>query len=159
MRRQNNPERTALICATDLLARQDHSEVRLRQKLAVRKYPKEEIDDAIEKLKKYNYLNDERACGYQFDMMYQSNRYSMRQISAKLFTAGFKEELINKFKPEDYEEREERVAFHLLKAKYKNPTDIRKMQQFLYAKGFEYSIITSAVEKFQLDMENDNIER
>ena len=158
MKRQSNPERTALICATDLLARQDHSETRLRQKLTVRKYPQEEINEAIAKLKKYNYLNDERACSNQFDLMYQSERYSVRQICAKLLTLGFTEELIDKCKPENCDEHEELTAVRLLKMKFKKPTDTRKMQQFLYTRGFDYSIITSAVDKFKIDFENDLVE-
>lgn len=158
MKRQNNPDRTALICAVDLLARQDHSEARLRQKLATRKYSQEDIDEAIAKLKKYNYLNDERACSNQFDLMYQSERYSVRQICAKLFNLGFEEQLINKCKPESCEEHEELTAVRLLQMKFKKPTDVKKMQQFLYTRGFDYSVITSAVDKFKIDVENDLVE-
>ena len=158
MKRQNKTDRTALVCATDLLERQDHSEARLHQKLKIRKYSEEDINKAIDILKKYNYLNDERACSYQFDIMYQSNRYSMRQIYAKLLNLGFKEELIDKFKPEDYEDHEEIVAIHLLKSKFKKLTEIKKMQQFLYTKGFDYSVITSVVDKFKIDIENNEAE-
>ena len=158
LKQKNEADRTALVCATDLLERQDHSEARLRQKLKVRKYAEEDINKAIDILKKYNYLNDERACSYQFDIMYQSNKYSMRQIHNKLLTLGFKEELIDKIKPEDYEEHEEAAAAHLLKTKFKKPTEIIKMQQFLYTKGFDYSIITSAVDKFKIDIENNEDE-
>ena len=148
MKRPNESDRTALVCATDLLARQDHSEARLRQKLKIRKYSEEEIDEAINFLKKYNYLNDERACSYQFDIMYQSKRYSMRQICAKLLSLGFEEDLIYKCKPEDYEEHEEVTAVHLLQTRFKSPAEVKKMQQFLYTKGFDYSTISSAVDAF-----------
>ena len=152
---RNNSDRTALICATDLLARQDHSESRLRQKLTTRKYTEEEINEAIEKLKKYNYLNDERACKNQFDLMYQSNRYSMRQICIKLLNLGFEEQLINKLKPEDYEEHDILVAVRLLKMKFKTLPENKKMQQFLYTKGFNYSVISSAIEQFKNDIEDN----
>ena len=158
MTRQNKTDRTALICAVDLLARQDHSEARLRQKLAIRKYSQEEINEAIAALKKHNYINDERACSYQFEIMYQSNKYSMRQIYSKLLNLGFKENLIDKFKPEDYEEHEEITATTLLKTRFKKPTEVKKLQQFLYTKGFDYSIISSAVEKFKCDVEDDLFE-
>ena len=158
MKRQNKIDRTALVCATDLLEHQDHSEARLRQKLKIRKYSDEDINKTIETLKKYNYINDERACSYQFDIMYHSDKYSMRQIYAKLLTLGFKEELIDKFKPEDYEDHEEIAAICLLKSRFKKPTEIKKMQQFLYTKGFDYSVITSAVDKFKIDIENDEDE-
>ena len=147
---KNNQDRTALVCATDLLARQDHSEARLRQKLKTRKYSEQEINDAINTLKKYNYLNDERACSYQFDIMYQSNRYSMRQIYAKLIHLGFDEQIIDKCKPDDYEEHEELTAVHLLQAKFKTVPENIKMQQFLYTKGFNYSVISSAIDQFNI---------
>ena len=154
VKRANNFDRTALVCATDLLARQDHSEARLRQKLKVRKYSEEDIDKAIDTLKKHNYLNDERACDYQFDIMYNSNKYSMKQIYAKLMSLGFEEQLINKYKPEDYEEHEEFTAVRLLKMKFKTPTEIKKMQQFLYTKGFDYSVISSSINQFKIDFVN-----
>ena len=50
------------------------------------------------------------------------------------------------------------TAVRLLKMKFKKLTDTRKMQQFLYTRGFDYSIITSAVDKFKIDVENDESE-
>ena len=146
-------DRTALICAGDLLARQDQSESRLRQKLIDRKYSEDEINDAIEKLKKYNYLNDERACSNQFDIMYQSNRYSVRQISNKLFQMGFSKELIASFIPENYDEHDELTAIRFLKSKFKTLPENKKMWQFLSTKGFGYSVVSNAIEKFKSDME------
>lgn len=147
-------DRTALICAVDLLARQDQSENRLRQKLIDRKYSEDEINDAIEKLKKYNYLNDERACSNQFEIMYQSNRYSVRQISNKLFQMGFSKELIASFTPENYDEHDELTAIRFLKSKFKTLPENKKMWQFLSTKGFAYSVVSNAIEKFKIDMED-----
>ena len=142
-------DRTALICAVDILARQDQSETRLRQKLALRKYSEDEINDAIEKLKKYNYLNDQRACSNQFELMYQSNRYSVKQICYKLYQLGFDRQLIDSCKPEDYEEHDEATAFHLLKSKFKTIPEDKKILQFLSTKGFSYSVISIAADKFK----------
>ena len=140
--------------ATDLLARQDHSETRLRQKLAAREYPEDEIEDTISKLKKYSYLNDERACTNQFDLMYNSNKYSVRQICAKLFQLGFDQSLIEKCKPEDCSEHDELTALKLLKSKFKTLPEDRKIQQFLATKGFDYSSISSVADKFKDSFES-----
>ncbi len=148
-------EKTALIYATDLLARQDYSETRLRQKLALRKYSESEIDEAVEKLKKYNYLNDETACAYQFELMYQSNKYSVQQICAKLFKFGFETQLIEKCKPKDYEEHDERVAILMLCSKFKTLPENKKLWQFLSTKGFDYSTISAAVDEFKNNFAKD----
>ena len=142
------------MCAADLLARQDHSEIRLRQKLATREYSEEEIDDAVEKLKKYNYLDDKRACANQFDLMYRSNRYSVLQICAKLFKLGFDQQLIEECKPDDCSEHDELTALKLLNAKFKTLPEDRKIQQFLATKGFDYSAISSAANKFKNNFES-----
>ena len=148
-------DRTALMCATDLLERQDQSEARLRQKLTVRKYSKEEIDDAIEKLKKYNYLDDERACSNQFEVMYKSERYSMQQILYKLITMGFERQLVESFKPEDFSDHDEIVAIKFLRSKFKTLPEDKKMLQFLSTKGFDYSTVERAIEKFKNSFEEN----
>ena len=154
MARMRTPkiERTALICAVDLLSRQDHSETRLRQKLTLRKYSDDDINDAIEKLKKYNYLNDQRACSNQFELMYQSNRYSVKQICYKLYQLGFDKQLIDSCKPENYEEHDEATAIHLLKSKFKSVPEDKKILQFLSTKGFSYSTISAAANEFKNSM-------
>ena len=154
MAQTRNPkiDRTALVCAVDLLARQDQSENRLRQKLTLRKYPEDEINNAIEKLKKYNYLNDQRACSNQFELMYQSNRYSVKQICYKLYQLGFDQQLIDSCKPEDYEEHDEAAALHLLKSKFKSIPEDKKILQFLSTKGFSYSVVSAAADEFKNSM-------
>ena len=99
----NKKIKTALMCASDLLARQDQSEFRLRQKLLMRKYSEDEIDDAINKLKEHNYLNDERACKNQFEIMQRSQKYSSKQIFFKLMRYGFSKDLIEQIMNTDEE--------------------------------------------------------
>ena len=118
----------------------------------MKKYPEEEIDNAIEKLKKYNYLNDERACKNQFEIMYNSKKYSVKQICYKLIQLGFDENLIESCKPEDFSEHDEIVAVKFLQTKFKsfqNVTDEKKLWIFLNGKGFDYSAISFAINKFK----------
>ena len=56
----NKTRRPILDVAVGLLARREHSEAELRQKLKQRKYPENEISEALVQLKSYNYLDDER---------------------------------------------------------------------------------------------------
>ncbi|WP_420791174.1 regulatory protein RecX [Enterovibrio gelatinilyticus] len=51
---------TAREKAVGLLARRDHSELELRQKLAQKQYPPEEIDTAIEHCYYHGWLDDKR---------------------------------------------------------------------------------------------------
>ena len=149
-RKQRKSNKTALVYATDLLALQDYSESRLRQKLVDREYSEDEINDAIEKLKKYKFIDDERACSSRFEMMYNSNRYSTRNICFKLLQLGFDEQLIKSCKPEDYSTHDEIVAEKLLKSKFKTmPDDNKKLWTFLSTKGFDYSIVSSVINKFK----------
>ena len=57
MRRRVKEKPTALVKAVDLLAQQEHSEARLREKLIRRDYAAEEIDEAVTRLKEKHYLN------------------------------------------------------------------------------------------------------
>ena len=151
MKRQKH-ERTALMCATDILARQENSENRLRQKLTQRGYPEEEIENALDKLKERNYLNDERACARQFEILYDGSA-SIRQITAKLINRGFELALIENCIPDNSDEYEQAAALKVLKVKFKNPADNQKMWQHLAAKGFEFDAMTFAIEKFNDEFE------
>ena len=56
------PRKTALITAVDILARQEQSEKKLREKLGRKGYSPEEIQTAIDRLIEKHYLNDADAC-------------------------------------------------------------------------------------------------
>ena len=85
-------KKTALMYAVDLLARQEQSEKRLREKLQRKGYEAEEIEAAIARLHEKHYLSDEEACQHQFDYLYRESRNSVRQICLKLQQRGFEAE-------------------------------------------------------------------
>ena len=145
--------RTALMCAADLLSRQEQSEARLRQKLAMRKYPQNEIDEAINKLKQNNYLDDKSTCENQFDILYQSKRYSAQQICFKLINYGFERQLVESFIPADIDEHDREVAVKMLRSKFKTLPDDRKMYQFLSTKGFNSSVASDSIDDFKSQFE------
>lgn len=62
------PAKTALVAAVDILARQEHSENKLREKLIRKGYAEAEINQAIDRLQEKHYLCDEDACARQFDI-------------------------------------------------------------------------------------------
>lgn len=142
-------KKTALMKATELLANQEQSSAILRKKLLVRKYDAQEVDAAIDKLKKYNYLDDAEICQRQFENFYSENKLSLRQILIKLIQRGFDKNFIEQLIPDDAQEREQLVAEKLLAKKFASiKFDRNKAWQFLAARGFDTEIISSAIENF-----------
>ena len=149
--------KTALMKATDLLAMSEQSSKNLRQKLLLRKYDAEEVDAAIEKLKKYNYLNDEEFCKRQFENFYSAGKLSVRQICIKLIQRGFDSSMIEKVIPPDTYEHELNAATTALQKKFRPQTFEddnerykfkTKIWQHLAAKGFDSEIISAAIENY-----------
>lgn len=143
-------KKSALQKATDLLAGREQSSTILRQKLLARNYNAAEVDEAIAKLKKYNYIDDEEACRRQFENFYAENKFSVRQIVLKLIQRGFDKNFIEKLIPEDFSEREQLTAGKLLAKKFPDAKKFDKVKawQFLSSRGFDGEIISSAIENF-----------
>lgn len=140
--------KTALMYATDLLARQEHSEQHLREKLSRKGYGEEETEAALAKLKERHYLNDEEACARQFDYFYRESHKSVRQICLKLEQRGFDRSMVRGCVPDDTFERECRAALRVLEVRYKPSADRQKLKAGLYRQGFSVSVCEAAVREF-----------
>lgn len=143
------PEKTALVAAVDILARQEYSEAKLSEKLARKGYGEAEIAGAIARLKERHYLNDADACARQFAFLYTESRNSVRQICLKLRQRGFTKEDIDACKPRDTYEREKQAALRVLALKYPRDAERQKMMANLYQKGFEAGTARDAVETYK----------
>lgn len=143
------PEKTALVAAVDILARQEYSEAKLSEKLARKSYGEEEIAGAIARLKERHYLNDADACARQFAFLYNESRNSVRQICLKLRQRGFTKEDIDACRPRDIYEREKQAALRVLALKYPRDAERQKMMANLYQKGFEAGTARDAVETYK----------
>ena len=143
-------KKSALQKATDLLAHQEQSSTTLRMKLLARKYDASEVDEALAKLQKYNYLNDEETCRRQFENLYSEGKLSVRQILVKLIQRGFDKNFIEQLIPDDSDEHERLAAEKLLIKNFSRDKNFDKAKawQFLSARGFDGEIISSAVENF-----------
>ena len=142
-------KKTALQKAAELLANREQSSTILRQKLLARKYDAAEVDEALDKLKKYNYLDDEEACRRQFENFYSEGKLSIRQIFVKLIRRGFDKDFIKQLIPDDFEEHERLAAEKLLAKKFPADFDRAKAWQFLATRGFDGEIISAAIENFR----------
>ena len=132
-----------------MLAAQEQSSAVLRRKLIARKYDAADVDDALAKLKQYNYLDDAETCRRQFEIFYAEGKLSVRQIVAKLIQRGFDKDFIDGLIPDDAEDHDLTVAARLLEKKFtRGKFDRAKAWQFLAARGFDGEIITAAVENF-----------
>lgn len=152
-RQRKTAEKTALVTAVDYLARQAHSEKKLREKLGRKGFPQEEIDAAIARLIERHYLDDAELCTQQFMYLYNESRSSVRQICAKLMQRGFDHDLVWRVVPDDTSEREKATAGRVLTMKFK-PTDAhQKMMAHLYQKGFSVDTARTAVRHFTEDAE------
>ena len=94
--RKPRAKKTALMYAVDLLARQEQSSAKLREKLLRKGYAEEETEAAIARLIEKHYLNDADACARQFAYLYNESRSSVRQIVVKLLQRGFPSEQIGR---------------------------------------------------------------
>lgn len=144
--------KTALQKATDLLARQEQSEKVLRQKLLLRKYDGAEVDAAIDKLKKYKYLDDAETCATLFENLYAEEKLSVKQICLKLLQRGYDSNFVEKLIPADTYEHEYNAALKVATKKFagKFSSDVKfkqKIWQHLAAKGFDSEIISAVIEK------------
>ena len=146
--RKPRAKKTALMYAVDLLARQEQSSAKLREKLLRKGYAEEETEAAIARLVEKHYLNDADACARQFAYLYNESRSSVRQIVMKLLQRGFPSELVKACVPADTYEREKAAALRVLALKYKRSAEPRKMMANLYQKGFESAVCRAAVEEY-----------
>lgn len=147
---KQKPKPPALEKAMELLARQEQSSARLREKLRQRGYASEEIDAAIARLEERRYLNDEESCARQYQVMYEETAMSVRQIEQKLLARGFPSSLVRASAPQDdgRDERERNAAVRSLRSRFRASAPRAKMKQFLYRRGFSYGVCDSATSAF-----------
>ena len=149
-RTTQKPKPTALEKAVALLARQEQSSAKLREKLRQRDYAPEEIDAAIARLEERHYLNDEEACARQYQKLYEETGMSVRQIEQKLLTRGFPSSLVRASAPKEAgrDERDLGAALRSLRSRFHAAAPRAMMKQFLYRRGFSYGICDSATSAF-----------
>lgn len=123
-----------------LLERMDRTENQLRMKLKQGCYPEDVIEDAIDYVKSYHYLDDLRYA--QNYVRCHKDRKSRRMMQIELFTKGVSKEWIVRALEEEcpQEDEREQILKWIKKKNYSSRTaDLRekqRMYQFLMRKGF-----------------------
>ena len=138
-----------------LLEHSAKSESRLREKLRKSgKYTEDIIEEALEKLKAYDYVNDERLA-MQLIRSY-AGRKSMREIEQKLYQRGIAATAIRtameafRADSEHAEEAELQAVQQLIRKKCRNTEELsedekRRLYASLLRKGFRYELVTRAL--------------
>ena len=133
----------AKLRSMNLLTSREYTEHQIREKLKQGLYPDEVIDEAVEYIKSYHYIDDRR---YVKDyIIYYSESRSRGRIEQDLLRKGIRKELITAVYEEDLSEEKLPDEIPLMekwleKKKYDKEhatyQEKQKMGAFLYRKGF-----------------------
>lgn len=125
--------------ALKLLAKKDYFESEIRRKLSQKGFSEEEIEETVIYLKKQHLINDDKLLERVKEKAIEKGK-SSTYIKRKLFSKGVSIEI-------SYEE-ELKSAMNLLKNKYKREKRFYDIVKFLKNRGFSYSVIQEAANKF-----------
>lgn len=137
--------------AMHILEQMDRTEYQLREKLAKGEYPQECIDSAVEYVKKYRYLDDERfASSY---VRYHQEKLSRQQLSVKLSQKGVSKDIIAEALEMEYEADDGEKIRNLLSKRRFDPDNTdrqenNKIYQYILRRGFKSSDILKEMRVF-----------
>ena len=137
-----------------LIADYDRSEQNTRQKISMAGYRGSFVDDAIDSLKEYGYIDDLRFARYYAESMRDTKGRSAFAISRSLYEKGISRDVIDSVMGE-LDIDEEVQILKALSSKGYNEDNIRqiddkerqKLISFLMRKGFSYDLISIYVRK------------
>lgn len=146
----------AKLRAMHLLQKKDYTEYQLREKLKSGSYPENLIDDALDYVKSYHYVDDERyARAYLADCL---GRCSKKRICQDLLSRGIDKEVVSSvmeelFQEMDGEAAEIELAKTLLHKRHFDPKsadfqDSQKQMAYLMRKGFSSDVIREVMRTF-----------
>lgn len=131
-----------------LLEQMDRTEKQLREKLLSNEYPQVCIDDAVEYVKRFHYLDDYRyACNF---IRYGGAKLSRQMVRQKLMQKGVDRKVIEAALEEEYSSEELPMIQALLEKRHFVPgqcddKEFRKTYQYLLRRGFQSSEILKAM--------------
>ncbi|SFC35984.1 regulatory protein [Butyrivibrio sp. YAB3001] len=138
--------------AMNLLQKKDYTEKQLRDKLSEGLYPPELVDDAIDYVKSYRYLDDERfARDYiTYHISSRSKNRIIQDLSAKGIDKSLCLDILDEVSGEEDEDIEIAQIQKLLIKKHYDPNEIdikaqQKIIAFLLRRGYKLSDIKRAM--------------
>ncbi len=145
----------AKIRAMHLLNNMGRTEMQLRQKLVQDNYTEDIIDEAIDYVKSFGYINDETYTKNFIDN--RKNKRSKKEISAQLLQKGISKAVLEKALEECYgsDSAQDAITAILQKKQFDPKTADRKETQkimgYLVRKGFEYEDIRQVIQVYEWD--------
>lgn len=126
-----------------LLKARDRTEQEIRRKLKEGWYPQEAIENAVEFLKEYRFVDDEKYCrGY---IRVYGGKKSRKQLEFELRNKGISRETIAGFLEENPVDEESQILKYLRKKGYERdttpPNEKAKIASALARKGFSFDEI------------------
>ena len=145
--RNGGEEHPARKKAMDLLLRMDRTEKNLRDKLREKEFSDEEIEDAVQYVKGFHYLDDERFA--ETYIRFHENEKSRLRLRQDLIRKGVDRELCEQKLRELYAGDEDAQIRYFLEKKQYSPDmeekEKRRIYAFLARKGFETAKIYQAM--------------
>jgi len=139
--------------ALHILGRRSQSEYEMRQKLGQKEYAVEQIDDVINRLLTYGYVNDNKLAHLLFKKHVQVGKYSLNNIMCKLKQRGLPDDDI-KDVTNNYASEEETIsALKIVNNRFKSLEDVSqdKIYRFLATRGFSATTIHKVVQQLYHD--------
>ena len=140
--------------ALHLLERMDRTEQQLRDKLLASDYPRECVEDAIEYVKRFRYIDDQRYA--ETFTRYKKEKMSRHQIRQKLMQKGVSKETVAHAIEDEYDVDESEHIRKLLEKKrfaenHKNEGEARRVYNFLLRRGFRSNDILREMKSMETD--------
>lgn len=140
----------ALSSAFMTLSRSAKSEKQLRDALLKKEFESFCVDAVIERLKELNYIDDLR---FTKSFVENSSSSGINAIRFKLKNKGISDEIINSVLENVKDDDQIVRAVEIIKkqlprySKYETFEQKRKLNDFLYRKGYQWDVIKSAIDK------------
>ncbi len=133
------------LCAMHFLERTDRTEQQLRRKLGALFYPEEIIDNAVDYMKQYHYVDDVRYAVRYIE--YRMEHESLRRLEQQLYQKGIsKEDFLAAAGQVESPDEERQIRQWLKKKHYPGEGADRKetdrMYRFLLRKGYSPSSVS-----------------
>ena len=134
------------------------TEKQVKDYLYSKGYTSETVKYVINKLKEYNYLNDEIFAKAYFNSY--SKTKGLRKLKFELETKGVSREIIEEIS-QDYEDDEEtlnNLARKYLSGKTRDRKTMQKLSNHLFSKGFTFEKINKVIKKYYTNFDEENYE-
>ena len=144
-----------------LLAQRDYTCMRLREKLLAGGFDPETVEETLESLREARYLDDRRYA-YNYVQLHREDRSRLR-IRTDLENRGVPDDVIGEVMREEHSTQAEvRQILKLMRKRGFDPSSAaweerRKMQAYLYRKGYAASSVRSAMNADLLDSDGFSV--